>query len=56
MSSTSNATGPLVVVACPLCDAPAVIDAAAATLDCAACAVGIPLADDHAPPTLASAA
>jgi|WetSurMetagenome_2_1015567.scaffolds.fasta_scaffold1100369_2 hypothetical protein len=48
--------GPVTIVDCPLCDAPAAVDTALCTLECAACGVRLELAEDHAPDVLATAA
>jgi len=55
VTNTRPETGPMLLVDCPLCEAPAPLDADADTLDCPACGIRLELAVEPAP-TLAAAA
>ena len=53
---TDAPTGPLALVACPLCDLPVAFDECDDALDCPACAVRLDLACDPIAVALAPAA
>jgi hypothetical protein len=56
-ANTIRAAGPVTIVDCPLCDAPAPFDVTGDAFDCAACGASLPLAaEPFAAPTLAAAA